>query len=425
MAFLSAAAVSFLLFQCAQSSYILSTFAGGGISAAADGVGTNVKFDTRSGTLSLSSMINNTFLVQDFARLFKVESSGLVTALCSSCWAGLSASSSIAALSTTRVFIKGERSIILSTNGGASANTFAGVAGGTGNYDGVGAGARFDAINFLTMDPGGNLYVSQCGTTTTSTHSVRRVSPDTVVKTLAGQGTAGFLNAIGTSALFNCPSGLSKGADSDLFVAEFNNYCVRSISPTGVVKTFAGLCGSQSYVDGAASSARFSNIQGISMDSQLNLFISDHGNNRIRKVTPIGRVSTLAGSGLRGFSNGIALKSMLEYPSSITATEGGTVFFSDSSDLIRVLVDTQPGFFYIDGMSTATPCPGGTYNPVNGSTSRSACLSCGSNTFSPIGSSFCTLCPNGTSSLPASPNCTTCSTVSLFACGKEKLYFTH
>lgn len=173
--------------------------------------------------------------------------------------------------------------------------TFAGGTLGTAN--GTGTAAQFNAPYGLAIDASGNLYVSD-----TYNHRIRKITPAGVVTTLAGS-TQGYADGTGTAAQFNFPFGIAVDASGNVYVGE--NCRVRKITPAGVVTTFAG--GTQGYLDGNGTAARFNNgINAIAIDNSGNLFVADTYNYRIRKITPAANVTTFAGTGVLGSTDGDA-----------------------------------------------------------------------------------------------------------------------
>ena len=123
---------------------------------------------------------------------------------------------------------------------------------------------------------------------------IRKITPSAVVTTFAGSGSAGFNNATGTSAQFNKPQDITIDGNNNIFVADYSNHKIRKITPSGVVTTFAG--SSQGYVDATGTSAEFYQPEDLSFDPNKNLYVSERGNDKIRKISPSGVVTTFAGS---------------------------------------------------------------------------------------------------------------------------------
>jgi sugar lactone lactonase YvrE len=184
--------------------------------------------------------------------------------------------------------------------------TLAGLAGNAGNADGSGTAARFNDPAGVAVDLAGNLYVADQGN-----HTIRKVAPqgtNWVVATLAGlAGHWGSVDGTGSEARFNYPSGLAVDGSGNVYVADFGNCALRRITPAGAVATVAGLAGTSGAADGTAGAARFSLPLGVALDSAGNAYVSDSGNHTIRKVSPDGVVSTLAGvHGTAGYADGTA-----------------------------------------------------------------------------------------------------------------------
>ena len=163
-------------------------------------------------------------------------------------------------------------------------STLAGLAKSMGNADGPGNVARFNNPQGIALDAGGNLYVAD-----TNASTVRMISPAGNVTTLAGLAeTVGSADGTGSAARFNRPRGIAVDAAGTVYVVDLAGHTVRRITPAGVVTTLAGLAGAAGFVDGSGSAARFRNPVGASLDAAGNLYVADNGNEAIRKVTPAG-----------------------------------------------------------------------------------------------------------------------------------------
>jgi sugar lactone lactonase YvrE len=171
------------------------------------------------------------------------------------------------------------------------ASTFTG--GHYGYVDGGPAVAAFGDIFGICVTNSGTIYVVDTGN-----RRIRRITAEGEVSTFAGSGTMGHADGVGTAAQFDYIRGICADAAGTLYVTEY--YRVRKITPEGVVTTLAG-GENQGYVDGAGSTAQFFGLMGICVDATGTLYVADSGNNRVRKITPTGIVSTLAnGSSLFG-----------------------------------------------------------------------------------------------------------------------------
>ncbi|GAA4456720.1 T9SS type A sorting domain-containing protein [Rurimicrobium arvi] len=151
------------------------------------------------------------------------------------------------------------------------------------------------------------------------------------VSTLSGSGIAGYLDGTATSAQFNYPNGIGMDKAGNFYVADWNNHMIRKISPTGVVSTFAGT-GVRGYMDGPAATAQFNDPWGIAVDGSDNVYVADAKNNVIRKITPAGIVSTLAGSGIASFADGTGTAASFNYPAGIGVDDAGNVYVGDGNN---------------------------------------------------------------------------------------------
>src|SRR5262249_38972555 len=147
----------------------------------------------------------------------------------------------------------------------------------------------------LAVDSAGDLYV-----TDSDNNEIRSVTSAGIVSTVAGSPSrsAGSANGTGSNARFNQPYGLAVDGAGNVYVADTANNTIRKITSAGLVTTLAGLAGSSGTNNGAGNNARFNRPWGIAVDRAGNLFIADTGNYTVRKVTPAGVVTTIAGSPL-------------------------------------------------------------------------------------------------------------------------------
>lgn len=165
--------------------------------------------------------------------------------------------------------------------------TLAGRSDTFGDTDGVGANGTFSSIRSMVADNAGNLYVAEA-------HSIRKVTPGGVVTTLAGSSTGGSVDGKGASAYFRFPSGLALDHAGNLYIADTDNATIRKLSPDGTVTTVAGAPSVRGLVDGAGSAARFNSPGEMAVDDTGNVYVIDTGT--IRKITPGGTVTTIAGN---------------------------------------------------------------------------------------------------------------------------------
>jgi sugar lactone lactonase YvrE len=202
--------------------------------------------------------------------------------------------------------------------------------GKEGFADGMGIDAVFNGPAGIAIDRDGNIYTAEW-----KGHRVRKITPAGVVSTLAGSGKAGFADGTGTEASFNTPEGVALDSKGNVYVADSANHKIRKISPSGVVTTLAG-SGQKGFVDGAGAEAGFMNPKGVALDSIGNIYVGDMKNNCIRKITPGGVVTTLAGSGKAGSENGRGAEASFNKPFGPTVDGQGNVYVADSgNNLIR------------------------------------------------------------------------------------------
>ena len=182
----------------------------------------------------------------------------------------------------------------------AVVTTIAGLGGSCSYADGTGTNARFNSLEFLTLGWDGSLYVSD-----TFNYRLRKVSTAGVVTTYAGSGTSGYIDGTGTNAAFTLMTGVVGDPWFNIYLVEYSLHLIRKISPAGVVTTFAG--SNWGYADGIGNTAQFPNPTSITADSSGCLYVTTQGGNSIRKITSGGSVTTFAGStsGVAGYADGM------------------------------------------------------------------------------------------------------------------------
>lgn len=211
-------------------------------------------------------------------------------------------------------------------------STVAGT-GVAGNSDGNASTATFNIPRGVAVDASDNIYVVD-----SFDHKIRKISPAGMVSTFAGSGSQGTTDGTGTAASFNTPLKIAIDASGNIFVTDYGNHKIRKISPTGVVTTFAG-SGTQGNLDGSGTSAQFHLPAGICVDHLGNIYVADAGNNRIRKINPSGVVTTLAGTD-GGFLNGDASIAKFLMPTDVKVDAAGNIIVADTSnDRIRKIGD--------------------------------------------------------------------------------------
>lgn len=199
------------------------------------------------------------------------------------------------------------------------------VAGSSYGYlDGSGLLAQFNKPSGICVNSSGDIYIAD-----RSNNRIRKIDPsnNNTVSTIAGSGVEGYADGVGTNAIFAAPSGICIDPQGNLYVTDFWNFKIRKITPTGVVTTAAGT--TQGFSDGNITTAQFGYLHGICIDTQGNLYVADGGNNRIRKITPSGVVSTVAGS-TSGYQDGLGTSAKFDYPSGICIDNNNNLFVTES-----------------------------------------------------------------------------------------------
>ena len=226
--------------------------------------------------------------------------------------------------------------------------TVAGGSGVAGSADGGSTDARFNGPTGVAVDRNGLVYIADY-----FNHTIRKIAPSGLVTTFAGRaGNAGSADGAGGAARFNGPSGVAVDAAGNVFVADYVNSTVRKITSNGVVSTLAGQAGASGSADGIGNVARFAGVSDLTVDSAGNVYVADYSNSTIRRVTPAGVVTTIAGrAGLTGDSDGLGTAVRFFSPSNITVDSTGVLFVSEfGNNTIRQgtfipqpSISTQPG----------------------------------------------------------------------------------
>jgi sugar lactone lactonase YvrE len=207
-------------------------------------------------------------------------------------------------------------------------STLAGQALSSGGGDGVGSAARFNYLSAVAVDNAGNVYVAD-----TDNHTIRKIVASTgAVTTFAGAaGVSGSADGVGSAARFNNPSGVAVDGEGIVYVADTMNHTLRRVTPLGIVTTLAGSPGIVGSVDGTGSDARFQGPQGLAIDDGGNLYVADTNNHTVRKVVPsTGVVTTVAGlAGNSGSADGQGGLARFDFPSGMAVDGAGNLFVAD------------------------------------------------------------------------------------------------
>jgi uncharacterized protein (TIGR03437 family) len=224
-----------------------------------------------------------------------------------------------------------------------STGTLTRIAGNArAGYSGDGSPAvslQLSAATGLAFDAAGNLFFAD-----SSNQRIRKLSPSGALSTVAGNGGLEFISygSIGdggpaSNAGFYYPGAVVVDAAGDVLIADTSNNEVRKVSPNGTITALAGT-GASGYTGdgGPATSARLAGPSGLALDAAGNLYIADNSNNRIRKVSPSGMITTVAGNGILGYSGdgGAATSAELAYPNAVAVDSSGNLFIADSGNFV-------------------------------------------------------------------------------------------
>ncbi len=182
--------------------------------------------------------------------------------------------------------------------------------------------ALFSGTDYATTDASGNIYISDV-----YNYAIRKVTPAGIVTTLAGNGSSSYAEGTGTTARFRLPQGIDVDSAGNVYVADKNDYRIRKITPAGTTSTFAG-SGVSGATNATGASAQFSLPYDVAVDASGNLYIADC--TRVRKITPAQVVTTLAGSGISGTANGTGTGAQFMCASAVDVDSSGNVYVADT-----------------------------------------------------------------------------------------------
>ncbi|SEL79515.1 S-layer homology domain-containing protein [Paenibacillus sp. OK003] len=363
----------------AASSYIISTVAGTGVGGYSGDGGPatsaqlyfprGVAVDS-SGNLYIADVLNH--------RIRKVDTSGNISTVAGTGVGGYSGdgeSALVAQLNSPNgVAVDSMGDLYIGDSGNhrirkvdksGNISTVAGT--GVSGYSGDGGSAtsaKMSSPNGVAIDNSGNLYIGDSGN-----NRVRKVDTFGNISTVAGTGEGGYAGdgGLATLAKLNNPAGIAVDSDGNLYISDLSNQRVRKVDTSDNISTVAGTgVGGFSGDGGPAILAKLNYANGVRVDSNGNLYIGDSGNNRIRKVDKSGNISTIAGTGVSGYSGdgGSATSAQLKSPNGVAVDSSGNLYIADiGNNSIRKL--TFLASAYTVGASTATSTPGvGTDNAV-------------------------------------------------------------
>ena len=208
---------------------------------------------------------------------------------------------------------------------GGLITTLAG-SGVSGSTDGQGTAASFGDAVSLAVDDSGNIYVAD-----QYNNKIRKITSKGLVSTLAGSTTSGNSDGQGTAARFNQPAGIALDTSGNIYVADAFNNKIRKITPGGLVTTLAG-SGIGGGIDGQGTSASFDYPTGLAVDDSGNIYVADQFNNEIRKITSGGLVSTFAGSITYGNTDGQGVAASFYYPAAVALDTSGNIYVADAQN---------------------------------------------------------------------------------------------
>lgn len=311
--------------------YVASTLAGNGTAGGADGAGAAATFN---GPCGIAVDPQGYTYVADIAghRIRKITPDGVVSTLAGSGVAGYADANGLSAQFTNpnAIALDSQNNLIVADYGASrirkvtQAGAVTTLAGnGTAGYlDGNGVNAVLDHPCGVAVDAAGNIFF-----TDRSNHRIRKIDTSGNVTTFAGS-TLGYKDATGVNAQFNFPHGIAIDGYGNLYVGDRSNNCVRKITPAGVVTTFAGSTTAGS-ADGTGTVATFNFLHGVAVDSWNNLYVADEGNLRIRKISPNAVVTTIAGNGTSGCVNGTGVATSF-HPEGIVVDASGILYVADN-----------------------------------------------------------------------------------------------
>jgi sugar lactone lactonase YvrE len=329
--------------------YAFALLAGSGISGTTDGTGSGAQFDQPFG-VALDSSGNLFVADKNNHTIREVTTGGVVTTL-----AGLAGTfgttdgtgtdarfnqpTGVAVGSGGAVYVADSiNNAIRRVSAQGAVTTLSGTPGTAGSVDGIGSVALFDQPYGVAVDSSGNVYVADFGN-----NSIRKVTQQGTVTTLAGVGgtstatsslgepsPAGHADGTGAAASFKQPTGIAIDSSGNLYVSDTGNNTIRKVTSAGVVTTLAGTAGSAGSADGTGSAARFSSPRGLTVDGSGNVYVADGGNSTIRKITPAGVVTTLAGlTGNFAVQFGTGSGTIFDVPAGIAVDSGGDLYVSE------------------------------------------------------------------------------------------------
>jgi sugar lactone lactonase YvrE len=339
--FLLTALVLASTFACAQP-LTIRTFAGSTTPGSTNGPGPTARFNHPAG---LTTDLSGNIYVADTenSTIRKITPDGTVSTI-----AGLAGNfgtndsfgtsarfygpQALAANNAGQLFVADTANSTIRKISGGTVSTFAGAAGISNSFDGLGSNAQFYHPEGVATDSAGNVYVAD-----TWNHTIRKITSAGAVTTLAGlAGNFGAADGSNSKARFNRPAGIAVDSSTNIFIADSLNHTIRKIAPSGAVSTIAGLAGVWGSADGTNNAARFYLPEGVGIAANGDIFVTDSGNQTVRKISFLGTnwvVTTAAGlNGFAGSANGTGPSAQFYFPAGIGFDNTGYLYIADTAN---------------------------------------------------------------------------------------------
>ena len=225
------------------------------------------------------------------------------------------------------------------------------IAGSTKGYaTGVGTNAQFAYPNGVAIDSSGNIYVAD-----TENNLIRAIDSSMNVTSIGGAcnvpNQLGYGTGLGTNVRFSYPNGVTTDSNGNIYVGDTVNNRIRKIDSNGVVTTIAG-DGTYDFADDQGTNAKFRNPNGIATDSSGNIYVADSANNLIRMIDSSMNVTTIAGDGEYGYGTGVGTNAQFNYPFGVAIDSSGNIYVADSGNHLIRMIDSSMNVTTIAGDGT-------------------------------------------------------------------------